>query len=81
MRLFVSVLLTTALVGSTAFAGETSNGLAPGKPAGVHQAQMEDHTLVIGLGLGLVAAGIAIAASSSNSHNAESANTTISTSP
>jgi hypothetical protein len=69
MRLFLSAVLATTVLASTAFAGDAPETLAPGKPAGVKQAQMADHTLVIGLGVGLVAAGIAVAASSSNSHN------------
>jgi hypothetical protein len=76
MRLFLSAVLATAVFATTALAGETPGVLAPGKPAGVKEAQMADSTLVIGLGLGLVAAGIAVAASSSNSHNV----TTVSTS-
>jgi hypothetical protein len=79
MRLFVSAVLATALFASNALAGDATSALAPGKPAGVKDAQMMDNTVVIALGLGLVAAGIAIAASSSNSHT-ESAVTT-STSP
>jgi hypothetical protein len=69
MRLFVSAVLATALFASNALAGDASANLAPGKPAGVRDAQMIDHTVVIGLGVALVAAGIAIAASSGNNHN------------
>jgi hypothetical protein len=79
MRLFISAVLATALFASNALAGDTGTGLAPGKPAGVKDAQMTDHTLVIGLGVALVAAGIAIAASSGNNHNVSAVTT--STSP
>lgn len=76
MRLSLSAALAVVVFASTALAGEAPKTLAPGKPAGVKEAQMQDNTLVIGLGLGLIAAGIAVAASSSNSHNL----TTVSTS-
>jgi hypothetical protein len=76
MRLFVSAVLATALFASNALAGDTGTSLAPGKPAGVKDAQMTDHTVVIGLGVALVAAGIAIAASSGNSHNVTTVTTT-----
>jgi hypothetical protein len=75
MRLFVSAVLATALFASNALAGDTSASLAPGKPAGVKDAQMMDNTVVIGLGVALVAAGIAIAASSGNNHNVASVST------
>jgi hypothetical protein len=76
MRLFVSAVLATALFASNALAGDTNTSLAPGKPAGVKDAQMTDNTVVIGLGVALVAAGIAIAASSGNNHNATTVTTT-----
>ena len=75
MRLFVTAVLATTRFASTAFAGDTGAFLAPGKPAGLKNAQMEDNTLVIAVGLGLVAAGIAVAASSGNSHNPVSIST------
>lgn len=60
MRVVCAVLLSTTLLISSAYAGE-SNSLAPGKPAGVKKAQAETSTLVlIGLGAGL--SGLAIAA-------------------
>jgi hypothetical protein len=74
MRLLVSTILATVLFASNALAGD--GALAPGKPAGVKDAQMMDNTLVIGLGVALVAAGIAIAASSGNNHNVTSVTTT-----
>lgn len=76
MRLFLSAVLATVVFASTALAGEVPGTLAPGKPAGVKEAQMMDNTVVIGLGLGLVAAGIAVAASSGNSHNVTTVTTT-----
>ena len=79
MRLFVSAVLATALFASNALAGDTGASLAPGKPAGVKDAQMMDNTVVIGLGVALVAAGIAIAASSGNNHNVTSVSTSTTT--
>jgi hypothetical protein len=76
MRLFVSAVLATALFASNALAGDVGANLAPGKPAGVKDAQMMDNTVVIGLGVALVAAGIAIAASSGNNHNVTAITTT-----
>ena len=52
MRLFLPAVLATAVFASTALAGESPGTLAPGKPAGVKEAQMADSTLVIGLGIG-----------------------------
>jgi hypothetical protein len=69
MRLFVSVVLATALFASNALAGSSTAPLSPGKPAGVKAAQMAlDNTVWIAIGVGVVAAGIAIAATSGSSH-------------
>jgi hypothetical protein len=38
--------------------------LSPGKPAGVHKAQMDNETVMIVIGVAVVAAAIAVAASS-----------------
>jgi hypothetical protein len=44
--------------------------LAPGKPAGLHQAQdQNDNTVLYVIGIGLVAAGIAVAASGGSNGN------------
>lgn len=74
MRLFASSVLAAALFASNVMAGEPAT-LAPGKPAGVKNAQMMDNTVVIGLGVAVVAAGIAVAASAGNNHS----NTTVTT--
>ena len=79
MRLFISAVLATSLFASHALAGGAAGALAPGKPAGVKDAQLMDNTVVIGLGVALIAAGIAVAASSGNSHNVTTVTT--STSP
>ena len=80
MRLFLSAALATALFASSAFSEDASAPLAPGKPAGVKQAQEQDNTLIILVGLGLIAGGIAIAASSGG-HDHGTTTTTTGTSP
>ena len=60
----IAMAAATAIAGSQALAADGS--LAPGKPAGVHQAARSPNLLLIG-GAALVAvAGIAIAVSQSN---------------
>jgi hypothetical protein len=62
MRALISAVLATTLLASSALADD--GALAPGKPAGVHQAQMTQNELWIALGVTAVAAGIVIAATS-----------------
>lgn len=40
MRTFIAVALSTTLLASAAFAADNAGPLAPGKPAGVKQAQI-----------------------------------------
>ena len=83
MRAFGPVILATILVAvpvAGSLAAETSQALAPGRPAGVKQAQMEDQALTIAFGVGLLAAGIAIATTGGNGNNTITTTTT-STSP
>ncbi len=61
----LSIALTASLAGSAAFA-ETP--LAPGKPAGVHKAQLENGTIILVAGVAVVAAGIAVAVSNNNNN-------------
>ena len=80
MRIIGAATLALMLASSAFAATGSSAALAPGKPAGVHQAQMAGHTLLWLLGLGIVAGGIAIAASGSgNGHTTTT--TTTSTNP
>ena len=62
MRVFISAVLATALIASSALAND--GALAPGKPAGVKQAQMSQNELWIALGVTAIAAGIVIGATS-----------------
>jgi hypothetical protein len=64
MRTLTAIVLSTTLLASAALAGE-AGPLAPGKPAGVKQAQMSETTWVL-LGVGVVAAVAIGVASSSN---------------
>jgi len=64
MRTFIAIALSTTLIASTAFAADVGP-LAPGKPAGVKQAEMATTTWVL-VGVGVVAAVAIGVASSSN---------------
>jgi hypothetical protein len=84
MRALISAVLATTLLASSALADD--GALAPGKPAGVKQAQMTQNELWIALGVSAVAAGIIIGATSQSHTQAAPAgvtvvNTTTSTSP
>ena len=64
MRTIGAAIVASSLIVSSAFAAtDAAAPLAPGKPAGVKQAQATDNTLLIVLGLGVVAGGIALVAS------------------
>lgn len=64
MRIIGAAILASGLIVSSAFAAtDAAAPLAPGKPAGVKQAQAADNTLLIVLGLGVVAGGVALVAS------------------
>jgi len=60
----VAMAAATAIAGSQALAADGS--LAPGKPAGVHQAARSPNLLLIGGAAIVAVAGIAIAVSQSN---------------
>jgi len=81
MRILGAAILASSLVVSSSFAATTNSNapLAPGKPAGVKQAQMEGNTLLLVLGVGVVAGGIALVASGSG--NGSVTTTTTGTSP
>ena len=82
MRTIGAAILASSLIVSSAFAAtDGAAPLAPGKPAGVKQAQeMDNHTLLIVLGLGVVAGGIALVASGGGGHAAAAGSTSTSTS-
>ncbi len=57
----VTAATVATMIGSSAFAAD--GALAPGKPAGVKQAQIGTGTMLVGLGAAAVIAGIAIVVS------------------
>lgn len=75
MQKFLIVALSVSLVVPTAVLAQSA--LAPGKPAGVHAAQMDRTTALVGVGAVAVLAGIAAAASNCCKHD----NTQIATVP
>jgi hypothetical protein len=64
MRTFLAVALSSTLIASTALAADVGP-LAPGKPAGVKQAEMSTTTWVL-IGTGVIAAIAIGVASGSN---------------
>ena len=80
MRTIGAAILASGMIVSSAFAATDAVApLAPGKPAGVKQAQAADNTLLIVLGLGVVAGGVALVASGNG--NGSVATTTSGTNP
>jgi hypothetical protein len=67
MRIACSVVIATALLASGMALAEP---LAPGKPAGVHAAQMGDKEWLVFGGVGIALAAVLIANNGSGSHAA-----------
>jgi hypothetical protein len=65
MRKIASIILVASVITTAALAGETSGPLAPGKPAGVKQAELGTPVWAL-LGLGVVVAIAIGVASGSN---------------
>jgi hypothetical protein len=76
MRVFISAVLAATLIASSALA-EDAGALAPGKPAGVKQAQMAQTEIWWALGISAVVAG-AVVGATSQSHTKAAAVTTTS---
>jgi len=66
MRIFIASIASVTLLVSGAMAAGTSGPLAPGKPAGVRQAQEGNGTALIVIA-GIVATGLAIGLATSSS--------------
>jgi len=66
----VAAISVATMIASSAFAAETTP-LAPGKPAGVHQADLgvSRGTLLIGLGAAAIITAIAITVGNQSSNN------------
>lgn len=71
----VAAVTVATMVASSALAAETAP-LAPGKPAGVHQADLgiNKGTLIIGLGVVAVITAIAIVVGNQNANNPAAGN-------
>lgn len=82
MRKSAAFALGTLLLASSTLAAgaDTVSPLAAGKPAGVKQANMAGHGLLVVFGLAIVAGGIALVVSQGNSGNSITS-TTSSTAP
>jgi hypothetical protein len=82
MRKIASIILVASVITTAALAGEASGPLAPGKPAGVKQAEMGTTGWAL-LGIGVVAAiAIGVASGSNGStvqpqNNLANATTTV----
>ena len=79
MRTLGAAILATSLIASSAFAGVDSNysaPLAPGKPAGVKQAQMHGALAWWLVGIGVVGLGIGLVASGNGNNSSTPATTT-----
>jgi hypothetical protein len=79
MRAVVAVVLASSLFVSSAFAAADTGPLAPGKPAGVKQADIEAGGVLLALGVIGLAAGIALIASGTQGSNNASTGTTTTT--
>jgi hypothetical protein len=62
MKSVVGAVTLATMIASSAFAADTG-ALAPGKPAGVHNAQVGTGFLIIGLGAAAIIAAVAITVS------------------
>jgi hypothetical protein len=66
MRNLVTLVLAASLVASTSFAADNGGPLSPGKPAGVHQAQVMGTTAWVLIGVGVLTAVVIAVASKSD---------------
>lgn len=62
----LAALSAAALITSQAMAADVSGALAPGKPAGVHQAQNSPNILLIGGAVVIAVVAVVVATQSSN---------------
>ena len=74
MRVLIASLLATSLCATSVLAADAGAPLAPGKPAGVRQAQLEDSTILYIVGAGAVIAGIVLVASNNGSDKSTGSN-------
>lgn len=74
MRVICTVLFATTLLLPSAYAGEPSNTLPSGKPAGIQAAQGMSTPVLLALGVGVVGLGIAAVASGGKAGGCASGN-------
>jgi hypothetical protein len=68
MRKFCAAILSVALISTSAFAASSlDNGLAPGKPAGVRQAQTGNQVVMVIAGVAIAAMVVALSSGGSGS--------------
>lgn len=67
-RTALVALSAAAVIGSQAMAADVSGALAPGKPAGVHQAQRSPNLLLIGGAAVVAVVAVVVATQSGNSN-------------
>ena len=75
MRAFVATALAASLFVSSAYAATSTGPLAPGKPAGVKQADIEAGGVLLWVGVLGLAAGIAVLASGTQGNSNGSTST------
>jgi hypothetical protein len=80
MRLIAASVLSLAMASSAVLAADNAAPLPAGKPAGVHDAQMGDNTLLIGLGVGAFVAAVVVLATDSGNNNVTAGTSTTATS-
>ena len=73
-------LFFSSVAGASAASGANEGALAPGKAAGVHEAQMHGHALLWLFGIAVLAGGLAFVISGNNNGHATTG-TTGSTNP
>jgi hypothetical protein len=78
MRSFAALIIAGTVLASSAFAAPVDAPLAPGKPAGVKEAQQGGNGFLMLAGVAVVAGGIALVVSQGNSGNSIAVSTTTS---
>ena len=77
----IGAAIIVSMIATSALAADADSSLAPGRPAGVQQAQRDgDNTVLYVVGLGVVAAGIALVASGSGHKSGSGGSVTTATS-
>jgi hypothetical protein len=75
MRIFAISVTALMIAASAASAADNAAPLSAGNPAGVHNAQMGNDTLLVAVGAGAFIAAVAVLASGSGNNNITNATT------